>query len=181
MRSMLVLGGSVLRKRNHWNGEVIMVEIPEKFQGLSVVHAVRHVTDESEAPYAGTVWLSHGDGEYTVTSIFTHDGKQWDAQNGTHRVSVRRAGEVFAMKCEQADRFRTMVLENKVTPEAVSLLRWDTLPVDGREEFTVYARHVADLMLNRADSPLSGMEKVRKSIEEWMFQYDQKHGKTGQA
>lgn len=154
-----------------------MVEIPKKFQGLPVMHAVRHVTDESEAPYAGTVWLVHGDDEFTVTSVYSHDGKKWDAQNGIHRVPISRAAEAFKEKCERADRFRAMVLEEKITAEAAAILRWDTLPVTGREEFTVYARLVAGVLLNREDRPLSGNDKLRESIESWMFRYDQTHDK----
>jgi hypothetical protein len=152
-----------------------MVEMPKEFLGRPVVRSVQHATDESEAPYFGTVVLDYGNGIQTVIDVFSHDGEVWGGQNGAHRILADSAERIFVDRCKRRTRFTHMVMEGKCTWLAVAMMRWDSIPVSGRDEFTVYARDAAGKARDFLEFYYPVNREVRNAIERWLIRYSEAH------
>ncbi|MFI0265604.1 hypothetical protein [Streptomyces luteogriseus] len=152
-----------------------MVELPKEFRGRPVVRSAFHATDESQRPYWGTVILDYGNGVHTVTDVFSEDGEKWDAEHGVHRVSPEIAEQTLISRCNVRDRFRRMLMEGKCTWLAVAMMRWDHIPVSGRDEFKIHARDAAGKARDFPEFYAPENRRVQQAIEGWLTRYSAEH------
>lgn len=152
-----------------------MVDLPEKFQGRPVVRSVLHATDESQKPYWGTVILDYGNGVQTVTDIHSSDGETWEAENGQHRISAESAELVFVGRCRRRNRFTQMIMDRECTWLHVAMMRWDHIPVSGRDEFTIYARDAAGKARDFPEFYAPENRRIQQAIEGWLTRYSAEH------
>lgn len=152
---------------------------PAHVEGYIVVRIARIAPDTSERQNLAVVMVDTEKsvpGRFILWDIACNDGEKWDVQKGIYDLTEDRADVRFKHRVRQYSKLRKLANDHDTMWHDYALIRWDCLPVEGGDEFNLWALSAASKARNFAEFYAEENREVQRTIEEYLARWIDHHG-----